>query len=74
MTEKMTIGRAAEDALRQGLTNEEVLAAIKEAFPEASTSMASVNWYRHKMIADGEPIKTSREIRKERRAASKNAG
>lgn len=74
MTEKTTIGRVAEGALREGKTNEEVLATIKEAFPDSNTSMASVNWYRHKMIADGEPIKTSREIRKERRAASKNAG
>jgi len=71
--EKITIGRVAEQALHDGLSNEEVLAAVKTAFPESSTSMASVNWYRNKLRAEGHDVKTSRDIRKERREAAKAA-
>lgn len=74
MSEKQTIGRVAEKALRDGLSNEEVLAAVKAAFPESSTSMASINWYRNKLRSEGEDVKTSRQIRKERREAEKAAG
>ena len=73
MTEKMTIGRVAEQALKDGLSNEEVLEAVKKAFPESSTSMASINWYRNKLRSEGEDVKTSRQIRKERREAAKAA-
>jgi len=73
MSEKQTIGRVAEQALRDGLSNEEVLAAVKKAFPESSTSMASINWYRNKLRSEGYDVKTSRAIRKERREAEKAA-
>lgn len=69
----MTIGRVAEQALKDGLSNEEVLEAVKKAFPESSTSMASINWYRNKLRSEGEAVKTSRQIRKERREAAKAA-
>jgi hypothetical protein len=72
--EKLTIGRVAEKALRDGLSNEEVLQAVKDAFPESNTSMASVNWYRNKLRSDGESVPASRDIRRARREASKNAG
>lgn len=69
--EKITIGRVAEAALRDGASNEEVLAAVKKAFPDSDTAMASINWYRNKLRSDGEDIKTSRQIRKDRREAAK---
>jgi len=71
--DKNTIGRIAEQALRDGLSNDDVLAAVKKAFPESNTSMASVNWYRNKLRSDGEDVKTSRQIRKDQREAAKNA-
>lgn len=71
MSEKVTIGRVAEKALRDGLSNEEVLQAVKKAFPDSNTSMASINWYRNKLRSEGEDVKTSRAIRKERREAAK---
>lgn len=69
--EKLTIGRVAETSLRDGLSNDEVLAAVKKAFPDSNTSMASVNWYRNKLRSEGEDVKTSRQIRKEQREAAK---
>lgn len=66
--QKLTIGRVAERELLAGKTNEEVLDAIKREFPDASTSMASVNWYRNRMRAEGYDVKTSRELRKEAKA------
>lgn len=71
MSEKVTIGRVAEKALRDGLSNEEVLQAVKKTFPDSNTSMASINWYRNKLRSEGEDVKTSRAIRKERREAAK---
>lgn len=57
------IGDKAKELIRAGKTNEEVLAGIKEAFPDSNTTMASVNWYRNKLRTDGEKIPTSRELK-----------
>lgn len=57
------IGDKAKELIRAGKTNDEVLAGIKEAFPDANTSMASVNWYRNKLRSEGEKIPTSRELK-----------
>lgn len=62
--QKATIGKLAERELLAGKSNEDVLASIKKAFPDADTSMASVNWYRNRLRAEGAKVKTSREIRK----------
>lgn len=51
-------------ALREGLTNEEVLEKVLEDHPGASTSLASINWYRSKLRRDGEDVKTQRELKK----------
>lgn len=48
-TKKRTIGAAAMEHIAAGLSNDEVLAAVKAEFPDAQTSKASVNWYRNKM-------------------------
>lgn len=58
------VGAYAKELIQAGKTNQEVLDAVKEKFPEAKTSMSSVNWYRNKMRSDGDSsVKTSREIK-----------
>jgi type II secretory pathway component PulF len=61
---KRNVGNAAVDAIRGGSSNEEALDAVKKEFPDAKTSMASINWYRNKLRAGGEKVKTAREIKK----------
>jgi len=56
------VGDLAKQLLREGKTNKEVLEAIKLQFPDAKTSMSSVNWYRNNLRSMGEDVKTAREI------------
>ena len=65
------VGDVAKDLIRGGKTNEEVLAAIKEQFPDAKTSMASINWYRNKLRGDGEEVPTARELKADAKAEAK---
>ena len=65
------VGDVAKDLIRGGKTNEEVLAAIKEQFPDAKTSMASINWYRNKLRGDGENVPTARELKADAKAEAK---
>jgi len=65
------VGDLAKELIRGGKTNEEVLAAVKEKFPEAKTSMASINWYRNKLRGDGETIPTARELKADTNAEVK---
>ena len=67
------VGDVAKDLIRDGKTNEEVLAAIKEQFPDAKTSMASINWYRNKLRGDGENVPTARELKADAKAEKKKA-
>lgn len=70
------VGDVAKTLIREGKTNEEVLAAIKEQFPDAKTSMASINWYRNKLRSDGEDVPTARSLKagaKEEAKAAKEA-
>lgn len=58
------VGAVAKELILEGKSNQEVLEAIQARFPEAKTTVASINWYRNKMRADGvEGVKTSREIK-----------
>jgi chemotaxis protein histidine kinase CheA len=43
------IGAFCMELIGKGKTNEEVLAAVKDKFPGASTSASSVAWYRNKL-------------------------
>jgi hypothetical protein len=56
------IGDVAKDLIRAGLGNKEVLDKVKELFPDAKTSMASINWYRNNLRDAGEDVPTAREI------------
>ena len=67
------VGDLAKDLIRAGKTNEEVLASVKESFPDAKTSMASINWYRNKLRGDGENVPTARELKAEAKAEQKAA-
>lgn len=67
------VGDVAKTLIREGKTNEQVLAAIKEQFPEAKTSMASINWYRNKLRSDGEDVPTARSLKADSKAEAKAA-
>ena len=67
------VGDVAKELIRAGKTNEEVLAAIKEQFPDAKTSMASINWYRNKLRSDGEDVPTARSLKADSKAEAKAA-
>lgn len=59
---KPGVGDVAKQLIRDGLGNKEVLAKIKELFPDAKTSMSSINWYRNHLRGLGEAVKTAREL------------
>ena len=67
-----TIGGVACDAIREGMTNDEVLTRVFEQFPNAKTSIASITWYRNSLKSGGENIPTSREIKAARAAKDKD--
>lgn len=68
--DKQTVGSVAEAAIKSGKNNEEALEAVKEAFPDAKTSLASINWYRNKLRStktkgdNGKLVPTARELKK----------
>ena len=66
---KRGVGTVAIEAITAGKTNEEALDACREAFPDAKTSLASINWYRNKLRAEGKKVPTARELKK--KAAAK---
>ena len=61
---KRGVGTVAVEAIRAGKTNEEALAAVKGEFPEAKTTLASVNWYRNKLRSEDKSIPTARDLKK----------
>lgn len=67
------VGDLAKELIREGKTNEEVLAAVKEKFPDAKTSMASINWYRNKLRGNGEDVPTARALKADAKAETKAA-
>lgn len=60
------IGEVAEEAIWAGLTNAEVLEAVRGRFPDARTSPASVAWYRARLRKAGEDVLTDVEARRDR--------
>jgi hypothetical protein len=58
------VGALAIEMIRGGSSNEDVLKAIQEKFPEAKTTMASVNWYRNKLRTEGEHVPTARDLKR----------
>ena len=62
---KGTIGGAARKAILAGATNDQALSRVKEEFPSAATSIASIVWYRSKLRKElGEAkVPTDRQAR-----------
>jgi len=58
------IGARAIELIREGKSNEDVFATVRAEFPEAKTTMSSINWYRNKLRGDGEKVPTARELKK----------
>lgn len=78
MSEKITIGRYAQELIAQGLENDEILERIAAAFPGSKTTKACLAWYRNKMRKAGtlgaytpKPVMTDEERRQARNEASK---
>lgn len=69
---KRGVGTVALEAIRAGKTNDEALEAVKAEFPEAKTSLASINWYRNKLRSNGEKVPTARELKKAAGAEDKD--
>lgn len=68
---KRGVGTVAIEALKDRKTNEQALAAVMAEFPEAKTTLASINWYRNKLRQDGDKsVPTSRELKAEEKAAA----
>ena len=65
---KRGVGTVAVEAIKAGKTNEEALEAVKAEFPDAKTSLASINWYRNKLRSDGEDVPTARGLKKAAKA------
>lgn len=72
---KRGVGTVAIEAIMAGKTNEDALAACRKAFPEAKTSLASINWYRNKLRSEGKDVPTARELKKKvaKKSAKKSA-
>lgn len=71
-TKKPGVGDVAIAALRDGKSNEDVLALVQKKFPDASVSASSIAWYRNKLRSDGEKVPTAREIKAKAKKASKS--
>jgi predicted transcriptional regulator len=69
-----SIGEVAEEAIREGLTNAEVLEAVRGRFPDARTSPASVAWYRARLRKSGEDVPTDIEARRDKAARLAGVG
>lgn len=67
------VGTVAREGIREGLDNDEVLAKVMAEFPEAKTTLQSVNWYRGKMRQEGETVPSARDLKKARKAAEEAA-
>ena len=60
---KGTIGALARDCIKEGLSDEEALQHVKEAFPTKSTRIDSIKWYRSQMRRHDKSIPTNRELK-----------
>lgn len=62
----LTVGKVAEAAIEERKTNDEVLQLVREKFPHAKTSPASVAWYRSQMRKKNADIPTDAQAKHER--------
>jgi len=52
------VGDLAQKLLLEGASNERVLQEVQKAFPNGSTSIKSISWYRSKLRRDGHDVLT----------------
>ncbi len=62
---RKTINSIASDAIREGLTNEQVLERVLTEFPYARTTKATIGKYRRMLIDEGEDVPTAAQARAE---------
>lgn len=60
-TPKRGIGTVVREALLEGVTNAVALERVKAEFPESSTSLQTISWYRGKLRKEGEKVPTAAE-------------
>ncbi len=58
------VGEMARRLLLEGLPDEEVVARVLDALPDARTSKESVAWYRSRLRRDGQDVPTQVEARR----------
>lgn len=63
------VGQLIRERLQARATNDEVLAEVRERFPDSNTSTATVSWYRNAMRKEGLEVPTARDLKRERKAA-----
>jgi hypothetical protein len=61
-----TVGETAREAIRAGMTNAEALEAVRERFPHAKTTPASIAWYRSQLRREDPHVKTDAQARYDR--------
>ena len=59
MKKKQGSGEAARQLIRLGASDSEALAFIKLLYPQAKTTLTTINHYRAKMKADFEDVETN---------------
>ena len=62
---RKTIGSVANDAIREGLTNEQALERVLAEFPYARTTKATIGKYRRMLRSKGEEVPTAAQARAE---------
>ncbi len=68
---KRGVGTVAIEAIKAGADNLAALAAVRAEFPDAKTTLASVNWYRNKLRTDGDKsVPTARDLKAAAKAAA----
>lgn len=63
-TPKRGVGTVIREQLLAGATNDVVLAAVKAEFPESSTTLSTVSWYRNDMRRAGQKVPSALEAKK----------
>lgn len=68
---KRGIGTVIKEAILAGKDNQEALDAAKAEFPEASTTLSTVSWYRNDLRKNsGQSVPTARDLKKSKAAAA----
>ena len=66
MSTYRAIYEVAENAIRDGRTDDEALAIVKAEFPEGKTTIACIRWYRSRLRRGGEDIPLNSEVKRMR--------